>query len=301
MVGFFIEHRYDCTDMSIFRSALSCCVVKGLRNVRNYIQRDRQRAENRDRHARHNTHHANPHNLAQQAAAAAMNAQQQPQPPQQLLVAAAAAVNAGAVVAAAGNDNNEQPQPMDQDDINNNNNNNGCPLCRGEGAALAAASGSVPAAQMPVPLQPARSRVGGACRLSKCYQLKRGVQRHDGRERLSRHHHHHYLHTSTPTLNRHQLARGAAFVAGAGAAGAAGSLTSAQTSAVTSSAAGQVPVPVVTSKVEQGGASASSRSRNTCPHLHTSQATHAQQTPDPRDVTDDSRCHGDDVNAASRQ
>ena len=61
--------RYDCTDMSLFRSALSCCVVRGLANVRDYVHRDRHRtAEAKERHQRHHQHANNP-TPAQQAGA----------------------------------------------------------------------------------------------------------------------------------------------------------------------------------------------------------------------------------------
>ena len=39
------DEWYDCTDMNIYRSALSVCVVKGLPNVKDYIHKDRSKAE----------------------------------------------------------------------------------------------------------------------------------------------------------------------------------------------------------------------------------------------------------------
>lgn len=41
--------RYDATDMNVFRSALSACVVKGLSNVRDFILNNRE-APKHDRH-----------------------------------------------------------------------------------------------------------------------------------------------------------------------------------------------------------------------------------------------------------
>ena len=35
--------RFDCTDMNIYRSALNACVVSGLRNVKDYIHRERSK------------------------------------------------------------------------------------------------------------------------------------------------------------------------------------------------------------------------------------------------------------------
>ena len=37
-----MSHRYDATDMNVYRSALSACVVKGLSNVRDYIHKNRE-------------------------------------------------------------------------------------------------------------------------------------------------------------------------------------------------------------------------------------------------------------------
>ena len=37
--------RYDCTDMNIYRSALCACVVRGLPNIYEYINKDRNKAE----------------------------------------------------------------------------------------------------------------------------------------------------------------------------------------------------------------------------------------------------------------
>ena len=37
--------RYDATDMNIYRSALSACVVSGLPNVKDYIHKQRDRPE----------------------------------------------------------------------------------------------------------------------------------------------------------------------------------------------------------------------------------------------------------------
>ena len=35
--------RFDCTDMTIYRSALNACVVSGLPNVRDYIHKERNK------------------------------------------------------------------------------------------------------------------------------------------------------------------------------------------------------------------------------------------------------------------
>ena len=314
--------RYDCTDMSIFRSALSCCVVKGLRNVRNYIQRDRQRAENRDRHnARHNAHHG-PHNLAQQAAAAAAAAAaaQQPQAAAPL-AAVAAAVDAGVVVAAAGNDNNDQAQPMEQDDINNNNNNNGCPLCRGEGSSLALASGAgaapVPTSGVSVPTGGSgagvvksgcvtRSRAGG-----KCHQMKRGLQRYDLRDRVGRYHH-----ANAPVTTRHQLARGCTILPTAvpahGSAPAVVPMATGQQLIVKLVNADKA-IPMYTINSSQpcsndSGCAAQNMNINSCPVHGAAQRQPQQVRSDSsrssqtrHDVTDDARCRGDDGNAGAHQ
>lgn len=37
--------RFDCTDMNVYRSALSACVVSGLSNVKEYIHQDRYKSD----------------------------------------------------------------------------------------------------------------------------------------------------------------------------------------------------------------------------------------------------------------